>query len=155
MTILMNKKFYPYNGNASINLNLLICSLFTLIPNDEIFKELNINKYGYLLQTSEDFFLMDSYYLNNFFLILNKPLVRQLAYNILQPLFKETGNLNFSQLNIKKNSLEYQALKKYLKKFKYFYKILFKEESLFNKFRRTEKEINLLAIKFLFILVGV
>ena len=121
----------------SINTNLLICSLFTLIPNDELFKEFNITKYSYLAQTNKNSFLIDCFYLNNFFFILNKPLVRRLAYNILQPLFYETGNITFCFSNLKKNSLEYQALKKYLKKFKYFYRVFFREESFLNTCKKT------------------
>jgi len=97
-------------------------------------------------------------YLDKLSLLLNNPLVKQLAYNILQPLLQETSNRLSPILNTENNSIGYieqQLLKKYLKKFKYFYNLFFLEKSLLLKYKLTDREINFLVIKFLFILVGI
>ena len=138
-----------------LDTNLLICSLFTLVPNDKLFKELNITKYYYSTETGKKLVLVDLGYLNNFFLLLNKPLIRQLVYNIVQPLLKEVTYSKACSANIKNNSFDHKALKNYLKKFKYYYKLFFLENSFFIKSQMTEKEINFLAIKLLFILIGI
>jgi hypothetical protein len=138
-----------------VDTNLLICSLFIIVPKDELFKELSISEYHCSNRISGESILMDPWYLNKFFFLLNKPLIRQLAYNILQPLLNETTFIPFHLVNERKNSVDHQTLKKYLKKFKYFYKLFFLENSYLVKSRITEKEINFLAIKFLFTLIGV
>jgi hypothetical protein len=141
---------------AIFDTNILICSLFTLLPTDELFQELNFNKYYSSTRLSGDLFLTESWCLNNFFLLINKSLVRQLAYTILQPLLIQENNIQHSQhVNIKNKSIEDQTLKKYLKKFKYLYKLFFVENSFLSKASITDKEINFLAIKILFILIGI
>jgi len=156
LTIPSNKKSLP--NCTLIDTNILICSLFTLVPTDNLFKELNISRYYCSTLVSEDTFILDSVYLDKLFLLLNNPLVKQLAYNILQPLLQETSNRLSPILNTENNSIGYieqQLLKKYLKKFKYFYNLFFLEKSLLLKYKLTDREINFLAIKFLFILVGI
>ena len=120
-----------------------------------MFKELNINNCSYSKLINEEIFVKDSKQFNNFFLLLNKPLIRQLAYNILQPLIKEIANVPSHSESIKNHSPEYQTLKKYIKKFKYFYRLFFLERLWLNKYQITEKELNYYAIKFLFILAGI
>lgn len=156
LTIPSNKKSLP--NCTLIDTNILICSLFTLVPTDNLFKELNISRYYCSTLVSEDTFILDSVYLDKLSLLLNNPLVKQLAYNILQPLLQETSNRLSPILNTENNSIGYieqQLLKKYLKKFKYFYNLFFLEKSLLLKYKLTDREINFLAIKFLFILVGI
>jgi hypothetical protein len=148
------------NKNSATNwtlldTNLLICSLFTLLPSDILFCELNINKYSYTKRISEYNVIIDSKHLGSLYLLLNKPLVRQLAHNILQPLIPEITNAQFLNLSKKSDSFEHQTLEKYIKKFKYFYKLFFSERFWLSKYQLTEKEINVLAIKLLFILVGI
>jgi len=133
-----------------IDIKVILCMLFTLVPNDKIFKELNINNYYYATQINSEVL-----YLNEVFLLLNKPLVRYLAYTILQPLLQETNNISSYTLNLINNSVEQKTLKNYLKKFKYFYKLFFIDNYALVKSPITEKEINNLAIKLLFFLVGI
>jgi hypothetical protein len=152
VTITSNKK--SATNWTLLDTNLLICSLFTLVPSDELFRELNINKYSYPKQISEENVIIDSKHLSSFAFLLNKPLVRQLAFNILQPLLPETTNAQFPTLNKKSDSFEHQTLEKYIKKFKYFYKLFFSERFWLNKSQLNEKEINFLAIKLLFTLIG-
>jgi hypothetical protein len=138
-----------------LNINLLICSLFTILSNDKLFKELNINKYYCSFRLNEEFILIDPLSLNNLFLLLNKPLVRQLAYNILQPVLEGATNTPIKNFDIRSRSANNQLVKNYLKKFRYFYKLFFLDNSFLIKPQLTDKEINFLAIKFLFILIGI
>jgi len=138
-----------------LDTNLLLCSLFTLVPNDELFKELNLSKYYYSNQLNGDLFLTDPKYLSNLFLALNKPLIRQLSYSILQPLFEETSITTSNTSSIKINFIEHELIRKYLKKFRHFYKLFFLKTSALNNYQITEKEINYFAVKFLFILIGI
>jgi len=139
---------------TNLNTNLLICSLFTLLPTDRLFQELNFNKYYSSTRLNENLFLTEFWYLDNFFLLINKPLIRQLAYTILQPLIQENSTLD-NNVNRKNRSVEEQTLKKYLKKFKHFYKLFFLENSFLSSSPLTDKEINFLAIKILFIFIGI
>jgi len=151
--ILLDKKTSP--GWILLNINLLLCSLFTILSNDKLFKELNINKYYCSFRLNEGFILIDPLSLNNLFLLLNKPLVRQLAYNILQPVLQEATNTPIKNFDIRSRSANNQLIKNYLKKFRYFYKLFFLDNSFLIKPQLTDKEINFLAIKFLFILIGI
>ena len=138
-----------------LNINLLICSLLTLIPNDDLFKELNITKYYSSTEIRDEIVLIEPRQLNKLFLLLNKPLVRQLAYSISQPLLQEITDTS-SHFSIRNSdSSDHRALKKYLKKFNYLYKLFFLETSVIVKSQKTEKEINFLAINLLFFLIGV
>lgn len=151
--VVPNGKFSP--NLPLLNINLIICSLFTLIPNDDLFKELNVTKYYSSTGIKNKIVLIESKHLNKLFLLLNRPLVRQLAYNILQPLLQESDHTSSHFSIINSDSSNHQALTKYLKKFNYFYKLFFLETPVIAKSQRTEKEINFLAIKFLFFLIGI
>jgi hypothetical protein len=135
-----------------IEINILICCLVALIPNSLLFKELNIKNHFSYTRSNPNLILIDSYYLENFSFLVNKPLVQEIAYNILQPLIKIK---NKETLEIKSDSIEYKAFKKYLQRFKYSYRKMFLEKSFMARSKMTEKEINFLAIKSLFFLVGV
>jgi len=152
LIIFSNKNLLQAKTN--LNTNLLICSLFTLLPTDRLFQELNFNKYYSSTRLNENLFLTEFWYLDNFFLLINKPLIRQLAYTILQPLIQENSTLD-NNVNRKNRSVEEQTLKKYLKKFKHFYKLFFLENSFLSSSPLTDKEINFLAIKILFIFIGI
>ena len=85
---------------------------------------------------------------------MNKQSVRKIAYNILQPLLQEIKKENEETFNLKRDAVEYEALTKYLQKFKYSYKEIFLKKTLMAKQIVSEKELNFLAIKSLFFLVG-
>merc|ERR1711976_258774 len=105
----MTLSLFLANEKNSLGINLLICSLFTILPNDKLFKELNINRYYCSSRINEEFLLIDPLSLNNLSLILRKPLIRQLAYNILQPLLRETTNIPIFTFDIRDNSIDNQA----------------------------------------------
>jgi|TARA_B110000902_G_scaffold254734_1_gene319146 hypothetical protein len=154
MLILANLSNQTYSSPKPIlDTKLLLCSLFTLLPTGELFQELNCTNSPVSTCLNSELFLTESWYVNNFSLLINKPLVRQLAYTILQPLIHAKNKKGSKQRNEK--SIEEQTLKKYLKKFKYFYKLFFFDDSLSSKPLITDREINFLAIKFLFLLIGI
>lgn len=139
---------------SSIEINILVCSLIALIPNSLIFKELNIkNSFPYIRQ-DPNLILINLYYLENLSFLLNKQSIRKIAYNILQPLLQEIKKENEETFNLKGDAVEYKAFKKYLQKFKYSYKEIFLKKTFMTKHIVSEKEINFLAIKSLFFLVG-
>jgi len=140
---------------TSIEINTLICGLIALIPNNLLFKELNIkNSFPYSRHDTNLIFI-NLYYLENLSYLLNKNSVRKIAYNILQPLLQEIKNKNKETQNLKCDSVEYKALKKYLQKFKYSYKKFFLKKTFMTKYKMSEKELNFLAIKSLFFLIGI
>ena len=139
---------------TSIEINIVICGLITLIPNSLLFKELNIKNSFPYIRRDTNLILINLYYLENLSFLLNKQPVRKIAYNILQPLLQEIKNNNKETSNLKSDSIEYKALKKYLQKFKYSYKEIFLKKTFMTKHIVSEKEINFLAIKSLFFLVG-
>lgn len=144
----------PLSECTSIELNILICSLITLLPNNVLFKELNIKKSFPYIRQDTNLILVELSYLENLSFLLNKQSIREIAYNILQPLLQEIKNKNKETPNLKVDSIEYRALKKYLQKFKYSYKKFFLKKTFMTKYILSEKELNLIAIKTLFVLVG-
>lgn len=144
----------PLSECTSLELNILICSLITLLPNNVLFKELNIKKSFPYIRQDTNLILVELSYLENLSFLLNKQSIREIAYNILQPLLQEIKNKNKETPNLKVDSIEYRALKKYLQKFKYSYKKFFLKKTFMTKYILSEKELNLIAIKTLFVLVG-
>ena len=144
----------PLSECTSLELNILICSLITLLPNNVLFKELNIKKSFPYIRQDTNLILVELSYLENLSFLLNKQSIREIAYNILQPLLQEIKNKNKETSNLKVDSIEYRALKKYLQKFKYSYKKFFLKKTFMTKYILSEKELNLIAIKTLFVLVG-
>ena len=140
---------------TSIEINILICGLITLIPNSLLFKEINIKNSFPYIHRDTNLILINLYYLENLSFLLNKQPVRKIAYNILQPLLQEIQTKNKETANLKSDSIEYKALKKYLQKFKYSYKKNFLKKTFMTKYIVSEKELNFLAIKSLFFLVGI
>lgn len=143
-----------FSSSTFIEINILICSLIALLPNNLLFKELNIKKSFPYIRQDTNLILVELAYLENLFFLLNKQSIREIAYNILQPLLQEIKNKNKETPNVKVDAIEYRALKKYLQKFKYSYKKCFLKQPFMMKYIVSEKELNLMAIKTLFVLVG-
>jgi len=135
------------------NTSFLMCSLFTLSPNEKLFKTLNlkkkvdINKNAYILYNTQN--------LEEFYNLLNKPSLRQLVYTILIPFLIKKESSSTSILTKNESPKQTFLLKKYLKKFKYTYPRYFQPISEKNYTPPTNKEINSSAIHSLFVILGI
>lgn len=141
-------------SNVDVDLDLILCSLFTLAPSNELFKNINlkndiycINGESYLLSNKENF--------KDLYNLLNESYLRQFAYNLLEP-FRTTEPLVSNPLT-KSGSLDDQTilLQKYLRKFNYIYNRYFLTKNDNYNLSPTDKEINYFAIKSLFLLIGI
>jgi hypothetical protein len=136
-------------------LSLILCSLLTLAPNENLFKDLDIKKKVYVSTSDKDYLLDDSKKFIELSNLINKSSIRRLAYTILR---SHSIKNDKRWLRISPNKQLFSQptlLKKYLQKFKYtYYRYFF---SLAEKpyISTNPKEINTLAIKSLFFLIGV
>lgn len=132
-----------------VDLKLLVCGLYTISENDRFFKRIKFKK---------DKFYLDKQDLHEFKILLNSPPLRKFAFKLLKPLLNKNNSLS----SIKANQLiqdesynEIILLKKYLRKFKYNYYRFFYFQNISSRYFFTEKETNKIAIRFLFLLVGI
>ena len=132
------------------DLKFLICSLFSLSKNHKFFKKLNLNKNRYLNDTES--YLNNSDNFNDLKQLTSKPSIRRFSYNLVKPILLSTF---FSSTNQVTNKDSTTALKKYLRLFKYNYQRYFVSQNAnFNNIP-THKELNMIAIKYLFLLSGI
>jgi len=134
-----------------LNLNLILCALFTLMPNSSLFKNLNINDKLIVQLNKDEFVFINSKNIVEFSTQLNKPSLRQIAYKAIQPLFPKKSFL-LTPTNRRNDKNQHLLLKRYLRKFNYSYKryFLFKTNLYL-----TDKEINYFALESLFLIAGV
>ena len=132
-----------------VDLKLLVCGLYTISENDRFFKKIKFKK---------DKFSLDKQDLHEFKILLNSPPLRKFAFKLLKPLLNKNNSLS----SIKDNQFiqdesynEIILLKKYLRKFKYNYYRFFYFQNISSRYFFTEKETNKIAIRFLFLLVGI
>ena len=132
-----------------VDLKLLVCGLYTISENDRFFKKIKFKK---------DKFSLDKQDLHEFRILLNSPPLRKFAFKLLKPLLNKNNSLS----SIKDNQFiqdesynEIILLKKYLRKFKYNYYRFFYFQNISSRYFFTEKETNKIAIRFLFLLVGI
>ena len=138
-----------------ININFLICSVLTLDPQNNIFKKTTFKKDVYLdpntaNQNSLLTPLDEESYEKEFYELLNKYSIRQMAYEIIKPILikKRNPNIPFNKKKIK-------ILKKYLKKFKILYKKFFLDDAQKPKNLRNDNIINSSALYALFLIAGI
>ena len=145
--MLYQKNFLPSNTS------FLVCSLFTLSPNEKLFKTLNIKKKISITKTA--YILDNTQNLEEFYTLLNKPSLRQLVYTILIPFLIKKESSSKHILANNGSPKQTLLLKKYLKKFKYTYSRYFQPISEKNYTPLTNKEINRSAINSLFVILGI
>ena len=140
----------------SINLDCLVCSIYTLSGNDDFFKSVSLTSYIYLNKNGRYNFYLGS--IDDFYSVLNKPGLRRLTFQVVKTFLKKGGLIKNSH---NKNTMlgintiqEKIFLKKYLKKFKYYYYRHFFRQNI-KRNLPTDKELNMAAIKSLFLLVGI
>ena len=125
-----------------ISLESLICSLYTLFGNHEVFKKINLSSDLYLNLKNIDYFSNSQRIenLNEMKNLFNNSSLKQFAF--------------YLTLNIGLDN-ETNLLKKYLRKFKRNYKCYFFYQNGTYVNLPTDKEINLYAIDSLFLLTGI
>ena len=144
------RKFTPEEQLSSKKDSYLLCSLYTLIPNDPIFKKLCVKNKLHVTLNQEIFHNEKSYL--EFSYILNKSSLRRLSYSIIEDfLIKKT----FPKESKIVRGQETLLLILYLAKFKFTYYSYF-----FNLNEKTanlppDKELNNYAIQSLFLILGI
>jgi len=136
-------KLVLHNQKYCIDLNLLVCALFTLLSGTIVLNKLElsgIKKLGFQSANDKGFVTV----LNQ---LLNKNSVRQIAATLLEPIVKKQTTLIDSRER-EQNKL----LKKYLKKFRYSHERYINVPGSTNIL---DEEINYFAIQSLFLIAGV
>ena len=136
-------KVVLHNQKYCIDLNLLVCALFTLSSGTEVFNKLELSGIKNLgFQKAKD-----KVFLTVLSQLLNKNSVRQVAATLLEPILKKQMTL----INSRERE-QSKLLKKYLKKFHYSYERYFNVSDNTN---RLDEEINYFAIQSLFLIAGI
>ena len=146
----------------NFNLSLLLCSLYTLFEFHKIFKRLNLKEDIFLNVNNIDYFSKnkEGEISKEFYMLVNKLSLRQLSYFILKP-FLSSNYFNTFSLNNKVKDWnkgfynEMILVKKYLQKFKYNYKRYFFSQNGTFVNLPPNKELNMYAIKLLFLITGI
>lgn len=141
-----------------ISLHYLICSIYTLSNNDPFFKKINFKNTTYLSKRNIKNLLSNEKKVNEFYSLINSPLLKKFVFQIIQVILKSNKKLNLDFLNIENKIKFYDEivlLKKYLDKFHYNYRhyFIYQNGDCINP--PTNKEINTNAIKALILLTGV
>ena len=143
----MDSKSENFSVPLIINPSPLICCLYTLANRNKFLKE-NFKKDIFLhVNSKKDHFSADVKQLGELYKILNNLSLRRFAYRLIKPLV--------SKNNVEDINDETSLLKKYLRKFKYNYRLYFFHQNDNYELLPTDKEINMSAIKSLFFIVGI
>ena len=138
--------------NSNPDLAFLLCGALTLEPSNNFFKRLvlkpNIFVQNKTSTLQKDF--QNSKELKEFSTIINCCSIRKVAYLIIRPFI-----LKINTPNSYSDDTQTLTLKKYLKKFNYFYRRYFLDRIENNHTTPTNKQINYYALKVLFLLAGV
>lgn len=138
------------------NLDFLICSLYTLSENDEVFKKFNLQNDICLGNKNAKNFSNQVKNFNDFEELLKRSWLKQFAFYLLEPFFNpQFGFDSETKIVNKKICKKTTLLKKYLRKFKrnYYYYFFYQNRNYENL--PTNKEINTYAIKYLFFIAGI
>ena len=144
---------------TSTYLNCLICSLYTFSKTHKFFKTINVENASYFNEKNNEYFLIDAKISNEFYQFLNKSSIRDcyisLTNSCLMLDYFLISDISKNKVLNEGNCEEIILFKKYLRKFKHNYYRYFisKEESAKNL--PPGKEVNKIAIKFLFLLTGI
>lgn len=133
-----------------IDLSSLICSLYTLSETNQLFKKLDLKNDIVTYINYKDYF-------HELYQLLNNTSLRRFVFKLLKPILNNTYLKNSSIKTQDNINIIYKEetvlLQKYLKKFKHNYYYYYQNENFENS--STEKEINLSALKSLFLIVGI
>ena len=131
----------------------LICANYTLMPTESTFTKYYLGDFLFIKPITDNVTSFNKNLYKEIIDSLNQPCLNQISYTLLKPLIlEEKKKIKGNKFRITGNLL----LKKYLKKFKYNYRIYFLQQEQINwNYRVTDKELNNLAIKALFFLAGI
>jgi hypothetical protein len=138
-------------NTENLRLNLLICSLNTLLPNDETFKinfQVGFGEYNYAG------IFLNRKHRNKIQNLLNKSSLRTFVYTLLEPVVGEKSCFEKSYIIAISKFDKKRLLKKYLKKFRRNYIRCFSSTNANPNTFLTNKEINAAAIKALLFIYG-
>ena len=140
----------------SIHTHFLLCSLFTLEPNNDSFKRINLRhnfSLSPIINNKKNLFitLYNERHIKDYHNLLNRYSIRQIAYTLLKPILFQPKTVKG---NLKIYHSDVITLKQYLKKYKYFYTRYFCTQSNENG-PLSNKELNYFAIHSLFLILGV
>ena len=142
-----------------MNLRSLICSLYTLCEQHKIFLKINLKTDIFLDINNGDRFYTEAKIFPELDCLVNQPSLRRFSYHLLKPIL---NSADFEFLYKVENKIvrkeiynETILLKKYLQKFNYNYRRYFIYQSSNPESTPTDKEMNVYAIKILFLLVGI
>ena len=140
-----------------VNLDYLICSLYTLYGSHKVFKKLNLKNDLYFTNENIEYFsnfkrVENLYELES---LLNKPSLKQFAFYLLAPFLNLNSFFN-NEAKFFNDEVDKQIilLKKYLRKFNRNYKRYFFYQNGTYTTLPTNKEINTYGIESLFLLTG-
>lgn len=136
------------NVSSLVSNKFLICTILTLIPNYLVFKNSKLSKQSYEVKHYLSNVFFNHADINDLIHVLNKDFLRELVDNLLIPLLYEIPTKNISM------PYKHWALKNYLNKYNYIYNTLFFEHSFAVRKEKTTKELNQIAIIYLFLLAG-
>lgn len=125
-----------------IKLSFILCSVFTLLPYDSIFITFALKNHVSHNLSGQDFIFTTKSNISDLYYLINKLNLRQYAYVLLEPMFRNTTEGNF------------ELLTQYLKKFRYNYRVYFLPQIKDYSHRSTDYEINTFAIQTLYVLAG-
>ena len=138
-----------------IRLDFLLCSLLVLVPTDELFKKFNLRG-DVCLNVKEQNYILDNW--KEIKILLNDEVIRKFSYILVRPLIFRSliEDKGFIDNEKEQELIEGEILlKKYLKKFRAFYRHYFLTIKGNRVSLLTDKDINSFAIETLFLLVGV
>ena len=146
----------------AIDARFILCSLLTLQPHNPFFKRFNIKSSlsGDCNNQTQTCIILS---LNNNEILLDlreslkSSSIRQLAKDIINPIGvrKQSKRGLYNQQNYKYILVQTTVLKKYLAKFKYFYKLYFTLHNIDVLAPINDKELNYFAIYSLFLIIGI
>lgn len=136
-------------------MNYLLCSLYTLVSEDILFKGLNL-KYDTPDKVNHRFYFSTKSTLLPFFKLINKESIRSFAYILIRPFLSSPDyNVITSSPSYEELITQTSQLKKYMRKYRYNYIRYFLNESEDENHKLTRKEINVIAIEALFLLTSI
>mgnify|MGYP001329168206 CR=1 FL=1 len=140
----------------SRHLSYLTCSIYTLYGNHEFFKNFNLKDDVYVDREKSNHWFASTKNSHEFYRLTNKMSIKQFAFKLIKPLLKKNSeSLNFYPRDNGGIDDEIILLKKYLRKFNFIYRRHFTYQNRHYIKLPSDKEINMHAIKTLFLLAGI